>query len=143
MKQKKILLGLSLSIFLVLVAFFAFRENWQAIPPTKDASSSRLNAASSRASTGRAKLKPNHAADGSKQSDDSWQWVDSWEAWVDGATEQFMEDLLELTKANPMSAQGLAAQRASFRAGFEAQVLRMERGWSHQASRFYTEIGRV
>ena len=125
MKQKKILLGLSLSIFLVLVAFFAFRENWQAIPPTKDASSSRLNAASSRASTGRAKLKPNHAADGSKQSDDSWQWVDSWEAWVDGATEQFMEDLLELTKANPMSAQGLAAQRASFRAGFEAQV----QGW--------------
>ena len=122
MKQKKILSGLLLLVFLLLVAFFAFRENWQVILPIKDVSSSRLNTASSRTSTGETKLKSSRSTSKAKQSVDSWQWVDSWEAWVDRATEQSMKFILEQTQADPMSAQELAARRASFRANFEAQV---------------------
>ena len=122
MKQKKILLGLLLLAVLVLAVLFALRSSWQVISPIKDAPFSRLNAASSSNSTERTKLKPNYAANRSEQSDDSWQWVDSWEAWVDRATEQSMKFILEQTQADPMSAQELAARRASFRANFEAQV---------------------
>ena len=57
--------------------------------------------------------------------DDSWQWVDSWEAWVDGATTQSMKFVLEQSHADPMSPHKLAALEASFREDFEAQV----QGW--------------
>ena len=125
MKQKKILSGLLLLAVLMLAILFVLRSSWQTQQPAEDTSSSELDTVSSQTSTRRTKLNPKHTSNGGKQSTDSWQWVDSWEAWVDGATEQFMEDFLELTKANPMSAQELAAQRASFRARFEVQV----QGW--------------
>ena len=124
-KQKKILFGLSLLMFLGVAAFFIFRGNWQAQNQTNHTDFSNSNAVLSRTSTRRTKLKPKHAANEGKQSTDSWQWVDSWEAWVDGATEQSMKFILEQTQANPMSAQELSAYRASFRADFEAQV----QGW--------------
>ena len=57
--------------------------------------------------------------------DDSWQWTDSWDAWVDGATAQSMKFVLEQNQADPMSPQKLDALEASFRADFEAQV----QGW--------------
>lgn len=122
MKQKKILLGLLLLAVLMLAVLFALRSSWQTQQPAEDASSSELDTVSSQISTGRTKLKPKHTSNGVKRSTDSWQWVDSWEAWVDGATEQSMKFILEQTQANPMSVQELSAYRASFRADFEAQV---------------------
>ena len=61
-------------------------------------------------------MKSSHVTDGDKQSTDPWQ------AWVDGATEQFMEGILEQTKADPMSLEELSALRVDLRTDFETQA---------------------
>ena len=95
MKYKKTLLGLSLLIILVSVAFFGLRGDRQALHQNEGADRFSSGVVSDRVSTGVSKFKSRRGANGSRQ------LTDPWKVYVEEKTERLYQEGLKNSPVKP------------------------------------------